>query len=315
MLSDLSQQFVGEAKKLIPFFEDPLVTDVLINGLKGVFVEKNGNLIEIPSVFSKEEALYCFVERLLVANHRQIDAAAPYLDGSLLDGSRFNIVLPPLAAPGPLISIRKSAQNKIISLTQFGPSELVHWILDKVKAQKTFLISGGTGVGKTTFLSSLLAEACAQERVVVIEEVSEIQIPIPHLIHLQSRTASPDGRGAVTLRTLVRTALRVRPDRLILGECRGAEAFDMLQAMNTGHGGSLGTLHANSARGALRRFESMALLAGLESPLKVIRDWISSEVFGIIHLEKNEGVRQIAEVILLRGLEGEIYRVESYYRK
>jgi len=313
MLHDLAEQLTGEAQGLRSYFEDPAVTDLLINGLESFYIEQKGVLSQKPNPFTNSERLFHFIERLLIPNQKQLNAAAPYLDGSLLDGSRFNVVFPPLAHPGPLISIRKPVKGEPIPLHTFAPLELIEWIKDQVKKQKTFLITGGTGVGKTTFLASLLYESCQEERVVLIEEVSEIRVPLPHLISLQARSATPEGRGAVNLRTLVRTALRIRPDRLILGECRGPEAFEMLQAMNTGHGGSLGTLHANSARGALRRLESLALTAGLEVSLKVIREWIASEVFGIIHLEKSQGVRQVAEVLLVCGLEGEVFRTQLKY--
>ncbi|NDC25169.1 MAG: CpaF family protein, partial [Proteobacteria bacterium] len=183
------------------------------------------------------------------------------------------------------------------------------------RLKKNILISGGTGTGKTTLLSGLLSEMPISERIVVIEEVSEISASHPHLIHLEARPASPEGRGEVTLRTLVQTALRIRPDRLIVGECRAGEAFDMLQAMNTGHQGALGTLHANSALDALRRFEALAMLAGLQIPLKVIREWIGAHVNGVVHLEKINGKRCISEVLTVSGLEGDVYRVLPRFEK
>ena len=314
MITAIKQQFVGEAEGLLHYLEDESVTDVLVNGTKSLYIEKEGKLQPVANPFSSEVSLFGFIERLIIPSARILDGSAPFVDGRLLDGSRFNIVLPPLAEPGPLISIRKRRTECRVPLQAFGPEAVIHWIIDQIKKQKTFLIAGGTGTGKTTFLASLIAECLLDERIVLIEEVIEIDPPHPHLIHLEARPPSPDGRGEVSLRTLVSTALRIRPDRLIVGECRGAEAFDMLQAMNTGHGGSLGTLHANSALDALRRFESLAATKGLQIPLKVIREWIGARIFGVIQLEKRDGIRCISEVLTVRGLEGEVYRVQPQYR-
>ncbi|MFM8268967.1 MAG: CpaF family protein, partial [Pseudomonadota bacterium] len=315
MIEGIEQQLVGPSKKLLPFFGDETVTDILINGTKSCYVEKGGCLEEVEHPLPDESALFHLIERLIVPSGKQIDASAPYLDGRCLDGSRFNIVLAPLAFPGPLISIRKKKQAGTVPLEAFGPAHLAKWIQTQVRNRKTFLISGGTGTGKTTLLSSLLHEISHDERIVLIEEVMEINSLHPHLIHLEARTPNPEGRGGVTLRTLLSTALRIRPDRIIVGECRGAEAFDMLQAMNTGHSGSLGTLHANSAREALKRFESLALMAGLQIPLRVIREWVSSQIFGVIHLERVDRKRCISEILTVSGLEGEVYRISPYYER
>lgn len=315
MINSLEQQVIGEADFLLQFLRDPQITDILINGLSSLYIEREGCLIKSKNPFSSESSIYGFIERLLVPIGKPLDAAAPYLDGRLLDGSRFNIVLPPLAHPGPLISIRKPRKDETILLSSFGSREVTSWISEKVKLQKTFLISGGTGAGKTTFLAALIREILNEERVVVLEEVMEINPPHPHLIHLEARTANAEGRGEVTLGALLRSALRMRPDRLILGECRGPEAFDMLQAMNTGHGGSLGTLHANSAQDALRKFESLVMMGAPKVPLRVIREWIAGHIFGVIQLEKNKGNRCISEVLTVSGLEGDIYRIQPYYQK
>lgn len=314
MIECINQQFVGQAKTLLNFLRDEEVTDILINGVQTCFVERRGELEQHPNPFEQHQALFHFIERILVPIGKRIDAAAPYVDGRLLDGSRFNIVMSPLAIEGPLISIRKKKRSELLPVELFGPKEMTDWLIEKLQQKKTFLISGGTGTGKTTLLSSLVSRLSPQERIVLIEEVSELEPQHPHLLHLEARPPNPEGRGEVTLRTLVHTALRIRPDRLIVGECRGAEAFDMLQAMNTGHGGSLGTLHANSALDALRRFESLALLAGLQIPLKVIREWIAAHVFGVIHLERINGKRCISEVLTVSGLEGEVYRVQPRFK-
>lgn len=315
MINSVEQQMVGEAHCLLPLLKDTEITDILINGLSSLYLEKKGKLIRSLNPFTTESSIYAFIERLLVPIGKPLDAAAPYLDGRLLDGSRFNIVLPPLANPGPLISIRKQRKDETILISSFGSVEVVRWIVEKIKSQKTFLISGGTGVGKTTFVASLIGEILNHERVVVLEEVMEINPPHPHLIHLEARTANAEGKGEVTVGALLRSALRMRPDRLIVGECRGPEAFEMLQAMNTGHGGSLGTIHANSAQDALRKFESLVMLGGPAVPLKVIREWIARHVFGVIQLEKNKGNRCISEVLTVAGLEGDIYRIQPTYQK
>lgn len=314
MISNFQDQLVGEAQHLMPYFQDENVTDILINGTSSFYIDGRSGLVEKANPFTHSDNLFYFIERLVVAVGKQIDATAPFIDGRLLDGSRFHVVLPPLAVQGPLISIRKRKSNERELLKTFGPSDLLKWIRDQLGNQKNFLISGGTGTGKTTLLSGLIAEIDVQERIILVEEVSEIQAKHPHLIHLEARSANSDGRGKVGLQDLVRTALRMRPNRLVVGECRGAEAFDMLQAMNTGHGGSLGTLHANSARDALRRFEALTLLAGLEIPLPVVRDWISSLVFGVIHLERMGQKRYISEVLTVSGVEGSVYRFFPRYQ-
>jgi pilus assembly protein CpaF len=315
MIDSFEQQMVGEAESLLTFLRDDDVTDILINGLESLYVEEQGALSKRINPFSSESSVFSFIERLLIPISKSLDASAPYLDGRLLDGSRFNIVLPPLSNPGPLISIRKKKKGEHVSVSDYGPRDLMDWICEKVRKQKTFLISGGTGVGKTTFLAALIREVLSEERVVVLEEVLEIDPPHPHLIHLEARSPNAEGRGEVSLAALLRTALRMRPDRLILGECRGAEAFEMLQAMNTGHGGSLGTLHANSAQDALRKFESLVSMGGPKIPLRVIRDWIAHQVYGVIQMERSHGKRCVSEVLTLTGLEGEIYRVQPIYQK
>jgi pilus assembly protein CpaF len=314
MIEHLSQQFVGQARMILPYLEDEEVTDILINGVRTFFVERKGELEQHPNPFEQHQSLFHFIERILVPIGKRIDATAPYVDGRLLDGSRFNIVMAPLAIEGPLISIRKKKRSELLPIELFGPPEITDWIIQSLMQKKTFLISGGTGTGKTTLLSSLVSRLPPQERIVLIEEVSELEPNHPHLIHLEARPPNPEGRGEVSLRTLVHTALRIRPDRLIVGECRGGEAFDMLQAMNTGHGGSLGTLHANSALDALRRFESLALLAGLQIPLKVVREWIGAHVFGVVHLQRINGKRCISEVLTVSGLEGEVYRSQPRFK-
>lgn len=308
MIETLEQQLVGPSAALLPVFQDPAITDILINGLVGLFVEKEGILEELSSPFQNETQLFHFVERLLVGSGKQLDASIPSLDGKCADGSRFNIMLPPLVYPGPLISIRKKKCAGMVSLESFGDEKTINWIIESLREKKNLLISGATGSGKTTLLSSLISEVHPRERIVLIEEVSEINPRHHHVIHLEARTSNADGKGAIGIGALLRSALRIRPDRIIIGECRGPEAFDMLQAMNTGHQGSWGTIHANSARDALRRFESLALLSGVAIPIRVVREWIASNIHGVIHLTKKENKRCISSILTLNGLEGDIYR-------
>lgn len=291
---------------MVPFLEDSRVTDILINGTEGFYLEIEG-VLERRDLALQRGDLVELIERLVVPIGKRIDATHPYLDGRLLEGSRFHIVLPPIAPEGPLISIRRWRDGRQCTLSDFGNSSLINFLLGQVTSRRNFLISGGTGSGKTTLLSRLLDSIEEEERIAIIEETMEIQIAHRHQVRLEARTASPDGVGEVSLQVLVRNALRMRPDRLIVGECRGAEAFDMISAMNTGHLGSFTTLHANNAREALKRLESLILLAGV--PLGVARQWVASNIHLVVHLTKEGALRQIAELILVEGLEGDVYRI------
>ena len=235
----LARQFVGRALSLLALMEDKAVTDILINGTQSLYVERAGHLVPENSPFTSVDSLLDFIERLVVPIGRRIDAAHPYLDGRLADGSRFHVILPPIAPDGPLISIRKHRSFcEPIPLGSFGSAEIVDWLRTQMQRRKNILIAGGTGTGKTTLLSALLSEIPPAERLGIVEESLEIRCPHPHTFRLEARPASPDGSGEVTFRSLLRNTLRMRPDRIILGECRGGEAFDMLQAMNSGHPGS-----------------------------------------------------------------------------
>ncbi|MBI1860089.1 MAG: CpaF family protein [Deltaproteobacteria bacterium] len=305
---DLKQQFAGRAQPLFPHYTDPDVTDILINGTKSLYIEKDGALTPIPSPFESPSDLFDFIERLLLPIGRRIDAARPYLDGRLPDGGRFNILLPPLAVDGPCISIRKPRPSAAISLDHFGDRRAIHWLHSAIQCRTNILIGGGTGSGKTTLVGRLLDRIEATERLVLIEESSEIQTTHPHSIRLETRPLTPEGVGAVSARELLRNALRMRPDRLVLGECRGEEAFDLIQALNTGHSGSLGTIHANSCLDALRRVEALVLLTGFSLNPLVVRQWVASAIGAVVHLEKCGAQRSIRQVIELSGLEGDHYR-------
>lgn len=303
-------QMVGRATALLPWFRDPEVTDILINGPGSLFVEKAGELRQVPSPFETSQQIEEWIERLLIPIGKRLDASRPYVDGRMLDGNRFHILMPPLSVGGPLISIRKfrPEQNEV-ALEDFCDGVVAEWLRKQMQERKNILIVGGTGAGKTTLLSCLLREVPAKERVILIEETTEIRSLHPHQINLEARAATPEGFGEVTLGTLLRNALRMRPDRLVLGECRGAEAFELLQAMNTGHSGSLSTIHANSCRQGLRRLELLLLLGCATLSISVAREWISSVIHILIYLGKEDGKREIREIQAVVGLEGGVFRL------
>jgi pilus assembly protein CpaF len=288
--------------------EDPEVTDILVNGLGPLYLETKGRLISFPCPFQTPQQLGDFVERLVVPIGKRLDAARPYLDGRLLDGSRFNIVAPPIAPEGPLISIRKSSRHRGIGLGNFEWFGHEEWVRTCILERKNLLVCGSTGSGKTTLLSCLLEIVPHTERLAIIEETRELYPRHPHVISLEARPASPEGKGEVSLRALIRNSLRMRPDRVVLGECRGSEAIELLQAMNTGHSGSLCTLHANSALDGLKRLEMLILLSGMTSEVRSVRDWISGVISGVLFLERAKEGRRVAEIIEVLGLEGPNYR-------
>ena len=312
----LERQLAGASAWLLPFLLDDAVTDILINGVQSLYVERGGQLLPEPSPYREVGALSDLIERLLIPLGKRIDAAHPYVDGRLLDGSRFHVILPPVAVGGPFISIRKLRRpEQGISVSDFAPAEWATWLIEQVTRRRNILIAGGTGVGKTTLISRLLDHIPESERLAILEESLEIPVRHPHVVRLEARSASPDGKGEVGLRTLVRNTLRMRPDRVILGEVRGDEALELLQIMNTGHAGTLCTLHASGALDALRRLEGLALLAkGAEVPIRTLRDWIGSSVHEVVYLERIRGGRRVGEILSVRGLEGEVYRIVPRYR-
>jgi pilus assembly protein CpaF len=305
----LETQLAGAAGALLPLFADPSVTDILVNGAGRLFVEREGTLVEVPSPFRGESELFHFVERLCLPLGRRVDAAQPYLDGRLVDGSRFHVVLPPVASDGVLVSIRKARTAVAAPLEAFGPPQVVQWLREAVRARRNLLVVGATGAGKTTLLARLVEAVPEDERVLVVEESRELRPAHPHVIALEGRPPSPDGTGAVSLRALLKQALRMRPDRLVLGECRGEEAYDLLLALGSGHAGSLGTLHANGAREALRRLEALALLgAGNGAPVTVLREWIAQSVHAIVFVARREDGRKVREIVELRGMDSGVLR-------
>ncbi len=310
----LEQQFTGRAERLLPYLKEEGITDLLINGLHSAFVEKHGQMLPIPNPFSIRQELTDFIERLIVPLGKRADAARPYLDGKLADGSRLHIILPPLAVEGPLISIRRGAARPSDLRHAFGDPAWIEYLEARLRERKNVLICGGTGSGKTTLAALLLESLPSDERLLLIEEAMELRVNHPHALHLEARPPSPDGLGEVTVRTLLKNALRMRPDRIVLGECRGAEAFELLQAWNTGHGGSLSTLHAKGCLDGLRKLEALALLSGLPLAHGALKEWVASAVDVVVYVEREAGRRQIREIFEIQGLEGEVYRVAPKLR-
>ena len=291
---------------------DPAVEEVMVNGADRVYVERRGRIEPAPAVFADEEELRNAIERILAPLGRRVDELSPMVDARLADGSRVNVVIPPLAIDGPAVSIRRFGAQRP------GPRDLValgtlteeqHDALrEAVSARRSILVSGGTGSGKTTLLNALSSFVDPAERVVTIEDAAELRLQQPHVVRLESRPAGVEGRGEVTVRDLVRNALRMRPDRIVIGEVRGPEALDLLTALNTGHDGALSTVHANSPSDALARIETLALMAGVGLPHAAIAEQVQRGVDLVVHLERApDGARrvgEIAEVVRAAGATG-----------
>jgi pilus assembly protein CpaF len=280
---------------------DPTVEEVMVNGPDSVYVERGGRIELAGVVFPGEEELRNAIERILAPLGRRVDELSPMVDARLADGSRVNVVIPPLAIDGPALSIRRFGANRP------GPNELVELgtltpaqcelLEDAVSGRRSVLVSGGTGSGKTTLLNALSSFIAAGERVVTIEDAAELRLQQPHVVRMESRPASIEGRGEVTVRDLLRNALRMRPDRIVIGEVRGPEALDLLTALNTGHDGALSTVHANSPGDALSRLETLALMAGLGLPHGAIAEQVQRGVDLVVHLERcGDGARRVTEI-------------------
>ena len=265
-----------------PLLDDPDISEVMVNGPKKIFIEKGGKVTKSAVTFDDDDHVLRIIDRIILPLGRRVDADSPAVDARLPDGSRVNAVIRPVSIDGPCITIRKFKKDKlsIQQLIDYGSltQNMGEFVRACVLAHLNIVISGGTGSGKTTLLNVLSSFIPEGERIVTIEDAAELQLQQDHVLRLETKVANTDGRGAVTIRDLVRNALRMRPDRIVVGECRGGEALDMLQAMNTGHDGSLTTLHANTPRDALSRLETMVLMSGMDLPLKVVRQQISSAV-------------------------------------
>jgi len=299
--------------------DDPDVSEVMVNGPKKVFVEKKGQLTRSGVTFDDDDHVMRVIDRIILPLGRRVDADSPTVDARLPDGSRVNAVIRPVAIDGPCITIRKFKKDKLSmqQLVDYGSltQNMAEFIRACVLAHLNIVISGGTGSGKTTLLNVLSSYIPEEERVITIEDAAELQLQQDHVLRLETKTANIDGTGMVTIRDLVRNALRMRPDRIVVGECRGGETLDMLQAMNTGHDGSLTTLHANTPRDALSRMETMVLMSGMDLPLKVVRQQISSAVDLVIQQSRlKDGSRKVTAVTEVAGMEGEIVVLTDIFK-
>ena len=294
---------------LEPLLSDPDINDILVNRYNQVYVEKFGKLQKLDLIFRDDHHLMQIIDRIVSKVGRRVDESSPYVDARLPDGSRVNAIIPPLAIDGPVLSIRRFGVNplKMNDVLNFGTinKNMARVLEGCVKARLNILISGGSGTGKTTLLNILSEYIPNNERIITIEDSAELQLRQEHIVRLETRPSNIEGKGEITQRDLLRNALRMRPDRIIVGEVRGGEALDMLQAMNTGHDGSLSTVHANSTRDAMMRLETMVLMAGMDLPERAIREQIASAIHVIIQLARlSDGTRKIMRISEVTGMEG-----------
>lgn len=298
---------------------DPTIADILVNGYKKVYVERFGRLELTPVRFNDDNHLMKIIDRIVSKIGRRIDESSPMVDARLQDGSRVNAIIPPLAIDGPSLSIRRFSADKMTLDDLVVRNALTDYMAEFLKgaaqSKLNILISGGTGSGKTTMLNAISNFIPNNERIITLEDSAELQLQLPHVLRLETRPANIEGKGEITLRDLVRNSLRMRPDRIVIGEVRSGEAFDMLQAMNTGHEGSLTTVHANTPRDALARLENMVSMAGLEMPVKAIRKQIASAIHLIIQLTRLEdGSRRIISIQEVEGMEGEVITLSEIFK-
>ena len=317
LVRDIQYEMLGFGP-LEPLLADPSVSDILVNTYRQVYVERRGRLEATDVSFSDDDHLMKIIDKIVSRVGRRIDESSPMVDARLPDGSRVNAIIPPLAIDGPILSIRRFAtvplqMANLIDYHSLSP-EMAHFIGALVTGRVNILISGGTGSGKTTLLNILSSHIPHDERVVTIEDAAELQLQQPHVVRLETRPPNIEGRGEVAQRALVRNALRMRPDRIILGETRGAEALDMLQAMNTGHEGSMTTIHANAPRDALARLESMIAMAGVDLPAKAARAQVASAIGVIVQVSRlSDGTRKLTSVQEITGMEGETVAMQEIF--
>src|SRR5919202_3366119 len=317
LVQDLTDDVLGYGP-ISGLLADPEVTEVMCNGPGRIYVERNGKIVKAATSFIDENHLRRIIEKIVSQVGRRIDESNPMVDARLPDGSRVNAVIAPLAIGGPFLTIRKFAADPftVDDLINFGSfSRTVAQFLDAcVKGRLNVIVSGGTGTGKPTALNVLSSFIPHDERIVTVEDAKELQLLQDHVLPLESRPPNIEGKGEVRIRDLVRNALRMRPDRIVVGECRGGEALDMLQAMNTGHDGSLTTVHANSTRDTLARLETMVLMAGMDLPLRAIREQVASAVDLIVHQERmRDGSRRITQITEVQGMEGDVIVMQDIF--
>ncbi len=301
-----------------PLLRDDTITEVMVNGPKQVYIERGGKIYKTDVAFESDDHVMRIIDRIVSPIGRRVDESSPYVDARLPDGSRVNIVIPPISLVGPVITIRKFSRDpfQVDDLIRFGTftPEIAKFLETCVKARLNIIVSGGTGSGKTTTLNVLSSFIPDDERIVTIENAAELQLHQEHVVTLESRPPNIEGKGEITIRDLVINSLRMRPERIIVGECRGGEALDMLQAMNTGHDGSLTTLHSNSPRDTLSRLETMVLMAGMDLPVRAIREQISAAVDLIVHQSRlRDGSRKITSITEVQGMEGDVIVLQDVF--
>lgn len=317
MFEQIAAEILGFGP-LQPLLEDESITEIMVNGAKNIYVERKGKLFRVPLTFEDNAHVMRIIERIVAPLGRRVDESSPYVDARLPDGSRVNAVIPPISLVGPVLTIRKFSKTPITveQMISFGSvtPEAVEFLEACVKARINIVISGGTGSGKTTLLNVLSGYIPADERIVTIENAAELQLRQDHVVTLESRPPNIEGRGEVTIRALVVNALRMRPDRIIVGEIRDEAAIDMLQAMNTGHDGSMTTAHSNSPRDTLARLETMVLMAGMDLPVRAIREQVSSALNMVVHQARmRDGTRKIVNITEVTGMEGDIITMTDLF--
>ncbi len=317
----LAKEIFDEAVGLGPLedmLEDESITEIMVNGPSQVYVERAGRLELTDCTFISDSSVHSIIERIVSPIGRRIDESQPYVDARLADGSRVNAIIHPLSLVGPCITIRKFSKDpfSVEDLIGFGTltAEIAEFLRVCVMLRKNIVVSGGTGTGKTTLLNVISSYLPDDERILTIEDAAELRLTQEHIVRLEARPANIEGRGAVTIRDLVRNALRMRPDRIVVGECRGAEALDMLQAMNTGHEGSLTTIHANSPRDALARLETMVLMSGMDLPIRAIREQVASAVHLVCQIARySDGSRRISRITEVTGMENDMVTMQDLF--
>ncbi|RCK69298.1 CpaF family protein [Desertihabitans brevis] len=317
LVHDVQDEVIGHGP-LQRLLDDPTVTEIMVNGPETIYVEQHGRLTRASARFASEEHLRRVIERIVSRVGRRIDESSPLVDARLPDGSRVNAVIPPLAFSGSSLTIRKFSRDpfKVDDLIEFGTltPEMAELLRACVEARLNVIVSGGTGTGKTTLLNVLSSFIPEGERIITIEDAVELQLQQDHVVRLESRPPNIEGRGEINIRDLVRNSLRMRPDRIVVGEVRGGESLDMLQAMNTGHDGSLSTVHANSPRDAIARLETLVLMAGMDLPLRAIREQIASAVDVVVQLTRlRDGTRRVTAVTEVQGMEGQTVTLQDAF--